>query len=647
MAATARKKKKLPPFLDHFNARDLKTLFRCSVAFWVASLLLLVHPTLHAFGEATFFACIVILFVPPSGIVFVFFLGGLTMIVGMALAWTWGVITMKAALATRPRAETLAREQQLSQQASLRPASIYPAATVLIDEGFMLDTRVSVTFFCMLGLFIYLLARLEKRAPKFMLTTIFGWIVTDIFLTIGPLLPAFEGTIPQVLVKPAAAAIAISLGCSILIFPETTSHMTLFTMEEVVVAMTESLHLTTDFLESYPDTPHIEQMQSLRASLLGTWTALESSLDFLPFDFSVGYWNAGDIVSLSEPIRRTIVTSLSLLSFEVLQSRSRDKIKQLSTDQENEESTVFGKHQIIQSLNLVESLRQPDVNQSVCDSYGVLSSVGSPLMKSCKEALQALAHGIHENNTRRWFKRMSAEEFASMIQGQIAVLERLREEKVMFPIVVNEALFASHQHLFSNGRFHGGQTERHKLVGMFFGFNYEDRLLSLASALECVLAQVILIENERKTVRVWFPSGLRKFGGWVFGRTMTPSVHPPAMEDLPPANEAIVQETRQSFQRTHTPNRKRGLVPRAILRIGHWLSNDEGIFAFRVLLATIAAAVPAVCSTSAGFFYREKGLWALIMAQTGTAMFSAEFNFAVITRVFGTVAGGVIGMVGW
>lgn len=155
----APKKKKLPPFLDHFNARDLKILLRCSVAFWVASLLLLIQPTLRTFGNASFFGCIVIMFLPPSGVVLMFLLGGMTMIIGMALAWAWGVIAMKAALATRPQAETLARQQMLAQEAAKLGGSTtpYPPATVLIYNGFMLDTRVTVTYFCMIGLFVYLM----------------------------------------------------------------------------------------------------------------------------------------------------------------------------------------------------------------------------------------------------------------------------------------------------------------------------------------------------------------------------------------------------------------------------------------------------------------------------------------------------------
>jgi hypothetical protein len=48
--------RKLPGWLDHFNARDLKVLFRCSLAAWVASLLIFITPSLTVIGTATFFA---------------------------------------------------------------------------------------------------------------------------------------------------------------------------------------------------------------------------------------------------------------------------------------------------------------------------------------------------------------------------------------------------------------------------------------------------------------------------------------------------------------------------------------------------------------------------------------------------------------
>jgi hypothetical protein len=652
-------KKKLPPFLDHFNARDLKILLRCSVAFWVASLLIVIEPTLTTFGNATFFTCVVVLILPPSSVIFIFIMGGITLITGVVLGWAWGVIAMKAALATRPQAETQARLQLLAQEAARSASSTtFPEASVLIFNGFMLDTRVTVTFFCMLCPFVYLMARLKAKAPKLSLLAVFAWVITDVFLTIGPLLPTFQGTIPLALIKPAAAALAISLACSVLIFPESSSHLTLYSMQKLVTSMAESLDLTRDFLGNYPDISHMELMQALRAELVVDWAALESSLTFLSFDLSFGHWSAQDIASLKEPIRRVMLSSMSLLAFEVLQARSQERLKQDSSTstkgrdkaeaEEKEKKHIYGRHQVMQSLNLIDALREPEVGQSMSSSYQALSQASDPLLDACKGAFHAISHSIQENNSRRWFSRMSVEQFASMRQSHIDMLTHLQEEKSKFSEAANEALFASHQHLFDeHGRIRGYESERRKLVGMFFGFNVEDRLLSLASALERALEQITLLQKERTAVRVWFPTGLRKFGAWAFGGSRAPAIGASTVEDMPQADKAAVSEFQRSLRRVHKPTRKRNKISSIILGFGHWLSNDEGVFALRILIATLAAAISAVCTPSAGFFYREKGLWALIMSQTGTAFFSADFNFAFTTRILGTVTGGVLGMLGW
>lgn len=112
--------------------------------------------------QADRFGSILLFIIPCNGIVFVHLMGGLTMIIGMALGWAWGVISMKAALATRPAAETNARLAQLAAEAQRQQTNTEQATgqsqytQVLIFEGFMLDTRVTITYFCMLGLFIYL-----------------------------------------------------------------------------------------------------------------------------------------------------------------------------------------------------------------------------------------------------------------------------------------------------------------------------------------------------------------------------------------------------------------------------------------------------------------------------------------------------------
>lgn len=49
------KKRRLPPLLDHFNARDLKELFKCSIAVWILTLFIVIDPVLRAEGQAMFF----------------------------------------------------------------------------------------------------------------------------------------------------------------------------------------------------------------------------------------------------------------------------------------------------------------------------------------------------------------------------------------------------------------------------------------------------------------------------------------------------------------------------------------------------------------------------------------------------------------
>jgi hypothetical protein len=101
--------------------------------------------------------------VPPTGIVFIFLLAALTLVLGMALGWAWGVIAMKAAQAARPAIETQARLQLLGQTAySTANATGQPLAAVqqvLVYSGFMLDTRVTAVYYCMICVFVYFMVR--------------------------------------------------------------------------------------------------------------------------------------------------------------------------------------------------------------------------------------------------------------------------------------------------------------------------------------------------------------------------------------------------------------------------------------------------------------------------------------------------------
>jgi hypothetical protein len=112
--------------------------------------------------------------VPPTGIVFIFLLGTLTLVLGMALGWAWGVVAMKAAMAARPAAETQAKLQALGQAAYSQANSTgQPVAAVqqqLVYTGWMLDARVTAVYYCLICLFIYLIVRV--LSPSVIIVTL-------------------------------------------------------------------------------------------------------------------------------------------------------------------------------------------------------------------------------------------------------------------------------------------------------------------------------------------------------------------------------------------------------------------------------------------------------------------------------------------
>ena len=55
-----------------------------------------------------------------------------------------------------------------------------------------------------------------------------------------------------------------------------------------------------------------------------------------------------------------------------------------------------------------------------------------------------------------------------------------------------------------------------------------------------------------------------------------------------------------------------------------WFKGVEGMFALRHAVVSMALWIIAVHPTTAAFNYRNRGLWALIMAQTGLGVYAGD-----------------------
>lgn len=88
-------------------------------------------------------------------------------------------------------------------------------------------------------------------------------------------------------------------------------------------------------------------------------------------------------------------------------------------------------------------------------------------------------------------------------------------------------------------------------------------------------------------------------------------------------------------------------IGRGIAATYHFVSGPTGVYALRMCIASFAIWITFVLPNTASFVYEHRGLWALIMAQTASALSGGELIFTFSVRLAGTVVGLLFGAVLW
>lgn len=652
----------LPAWLDHFNTRDFKVLFRCWVAIWVSSLLMFIGPALHSIGIATFFGALLLYIVPPSSILIVYLLATLSLLFGMCLAWAWGLVTMKAALAARPDSQTMAKLLQLKEQAAAQAQEsgegVTATAEKLIHDGFMFDARIIVIFYVMSCVFVYVMARLRVWNQKFALAEIFGIIIMDLFLLFGPTSPFWDWRIAVVLVEPGAIGIGLGFACCLLFFPQSTSFAVLDRMEKLVRMGQTPLKTTRDRLASQPT--ELAQMKSAKAKFIELFKSMQPMMAFLPLDISRGRWGVDDVRGLLPPIRQAMLAQIALLDFHIARQRTEDKIREMK-DQSNPEEGAkdpknppheIGHRQLREGMDMMHALHAPEMADIRFNTVEALRVSTTEVLQVCSEATDAIADCIRLVNTRRWLRRHPAEKFERVIAQGEEILDRLRSSRKTCVSETTERLIESHKDLFDgSGNLKSPELQGpYALRALILGMVIEERILGTETAIENLLAHVLQLSKTRTTHRIWYPCGIRYAISWlVNGRQGAPLSGSMGTGDDPDVLEEQIKEAYRQLRISQGlgATRRQGMLSRIVRRTWHWLTDAGGMYAIRMVVVTIATSIPASLPATAGFFYREKGIWGTITAQIGVVIYMADFTFSVISRTMGTIVGGVMGMVAW
>ncbi|CAI0654532.1 unnamed protein product [Colletotrichum noveboracense] len=654
--------KRLPAWLDHFNAKDLKVLFKCSLAVWILTLFIFIKATLAVTGQAVFFGCIVLFMMPPSGVVLIHILSGLMICVGLAIGWAWGAITMKAALATRPQADLMRQFQELQQSPNAGQPDFLQIA---IFEGRLLDVRVTATYFCMMGLFVYLMARIRVAAPNMTLVGIFALITADIYLTSAPTIPTFQGTIPKSMLIPVGIAVGIGAFCNVAIFPQSTSEIVLDGMADLLSPMKGFVKALTWQLANRQSRFSFDRLSQLKSQLAMAQKSLGSSVGFLALDFSFRKWSPEDVQSLQDPLRQVSVAFNGLLQLFVTMEEKSLKASALTEaamaledqkDSGNKQRPLA--YHIARAIDLRDSVKHPDTEKMLDKTLDVVSSTAQPLLGALGQALDVIVSALQGVSTSS----------ADLERQQM--LDLLNEALIDFEASTQQ-LTALHSHLFdADGRViydQNGQVP--PLYGLMTGLLLQERLIGLSRKTATMLKTVVKIDQSRPRKSLWLPKGLQRLFGLGLSQTETPSTTQGAVDlartmstvSRPEKKSRLFSRKKKTKEKTDDPNTAAELIksmrnptsrtrskPSVIfLGLIHWFTDVEGIHALRTLIVTIALALPAVIPSSAGFYYREKGFWAMVMGQLAIEPYLSDLLSGIIIRTLSTIAGGIIGLVCW
>ncbi|KAF9889357.1 hypothetical protein FE257_007467 [Aspergillus nanangensis] len=660
-----RSQRTLPAWLDHFNGPDLKILFRCWVAAWVASLLMFIGPALHKIGIATFFGALLLYIVPPGGILYVYLLASLSLLFGMCLGWAWGLLTMKAALAARPESQTQALLQQLQQQAIIQAQqtgqSPSAVAQELVHDGFLLDARITVVFYVLICLFVYVVSRIRVANPKFVLVQLFSIIVADLFLLFGPTVPSFTPLLARVLVEPGAIGIGLGVACCLLFFPQSTSYACLAQIEQLV-RLAESPLRCTRARFARQDVS-LQELQAERSQIIAGYKAIGPALAFLPLDLSRGRWGPDDLKDLHQTLRQAMVTGLALLDFHIARITSDQKLERLrahageqSDHPDEKHRRQVGRRQLQESEGLLDALKNPDQGAIHSQTLDALQDSTADLLDSCSRSVDLISQSLHTINSTRWVRRRRAEtqikELIEQVQSERACLG---ESRATSGTETTEQLLRCHSDLFgADGSLKSPeQLGPHALRGLVIGMVVEERIIGFAEAIEAALDHLLRLLRTRTANRWWLPFRLQYWIRWVINSRQAVPISELTTDQGATDPDEADEQAREAYRQLRVSRgqppvtRRRSRPVKFLVGLYKWVANPGGMYALRMVVVTIACAIPASLPHTAGFYYREKGIWGLITAQTTMMVYMADLTFSMVLRAIGTVLGGVMAMVAW
>ncbi|GAA6023484.1 hypothetical protein JCM10207_006212 [Rhodosporidiobolus poonsookiae] len=563
--------------------RARKHLLRAMLVFLAAFILELNPDSLRVLGQASFFAMIVSVMLPPTFPAQVFLLVATMLVLGMCFGWAWGCAAMASALRARNQVLLASSVQRVSAgiAGATNPDVQYRAA---IFRGEFLDARSTVVFGVFLWIGLFAMGLLRAKNVKLLLVAIFASIVMDVMCSYGPLFPIQQYTLATTFLLPTACYIAIAVASNVLIFPETLSYTwTTDLVDKFLSPVLQRSHLHSKLLSTPPPSFHpITDLSSTSTSSdsptspwqpffalfastqEATSTGLEGLLGSIPMlelEVSFGRLSSKDLAGLVDALRELHVRSVGLgVLFTTVQSRHKRYVALKAASTPGNASSSDEKPSAPSTRPYKETTRMRTAREKLslaehtnkhdlASLLPLLDSTTSDLRSAADAALEGAMGWLIVQNEARWSgvlpRRMRRDpalieqeehEQHERVEALEAAIKAYRAEgrhalvepfRAFFDHRTGELLPSSH------GRFGPGS--------IFAVLAASDNLVVFCEAVLGFAKKVDGLSSRRTIKKLWWPTGLRKIGKLVKGgkadKAVADGANPDKVEEVGAAED--------------------------------------------------------------------------------------------------------------
>ncbi|KAG9311166.1 hypothetical protein JVU11DRAFT_8233 [Chiua virens] len=188
---------------------------------------------------------------------------------------------------------------------------------------------------------------------------------------------------------------------------------------------------------------------------------------------------------------------------------------------------------------------------------------------------------------------------------------------------------------------------------LFNCYVYQYHLMRFATSVQDTLGEIIRLETERETARMWFPrihrSKLLHRTTWEPSESMErdDDENPDVIPGLDPASQTDLGDAVRRDPDVLPPRNALEKTVNWMYHTAKEIGSGNVLFALKAGILTILLALPSFLKSSGGYAYKNKFVWAVFMGQFTLSRFRGDTTFGLVTRIVSTFIGGIIGTIMW